>query len=69
VNATPTIGDKTSLSNKSKSSENNACRNEKPGRNKTNKILTVSERADTPPTRNKTKTRNKPATTSANFEN
>jgi len=63
------MGDRISLSNKSNSSGAIARRIEKPGRNKTNKTLTVSERADIPPTKNKTKTRKEPTTTGVNFEN
>jgi hypothetical protein len=42
---------------------------EKPGRNKTNKTLPVSERADTPPTKNKITPRTTLITTGVYFGN
>jgi len=60
------MGDRISFSNKSNSREVVACRMEKPGRNKTNKTLLMSERADTPPTKNKMETREKPTTIGVN---
>jgi hypothetical protein len=60
------MGDRISFSSKSNSREVTAWRMEKPGRNKTNKTLPVSERADTPPTKNKMKARKKPTTIVAN---
>jgi hypothetical protein len=52
VNAIPITGERNSLSKKSNSSETVACRIEKPGRTKTNKILRARERAEKPPTKN-----------------
>jgi hypothetical protein len=69
VTAIPIIGDRISLSKKPNSSLTVTCKIEKPGRNKTNRTLIVSERADVPPTKNKTKTRKKPITIGVNFEN
>ena len=68
MNAIPIMGDKISLSKKSNSSGTVICRIAKPGINKTNKTLPVSNRADTPPTKNTAKNRTKPVTIGVYFE-